>query len=83
MDIERLSKDCYMFRNECKHAANNDQAYIHYKGLPIYHMYDVDVHFGHESICMYMYVSYMPLCRVIIVCIGTSVAGIWLSLAVA
>lgn len=32
---------------------------------------------------MYMYVSYMPLCRVIVVYIGTSVAGIWLSLAVA
>lgn len=67
MDIERLSKDCYMFRNECKHAANNDQAYIHYKGLPIYHMYDVDVHFGHESICTYRICLYVELLLYVLV----------------
>lgn len=35
-DVERLSNDCYMFTNECKHAANTYQAYTHSKGLPIY-----------------------------------------------
>lgn len=45
---------------------NANMLQIMIKGLPIYHMYDVDVHFGHESICMYRICLYVELLSVLV-----------------